>query len=188
MSLFGNFAGGHTTIRQYQLIFSPREFSSYFKFTTVRNPWDRLLSAFVFLKNGGTNERDARWAREHLSAYDDFEAFVHGWLSRANIAKARYHLRAQRDFICVGRGSPLVDFIAYFENLKSDFTYICERLHMDSQLLTLNDGPARAKYYTEHYSDAMMRKVAEVYADDIRMLGYSFDNSSLSLQLARRRH
>src|SRR5262249_55841862 len=152
----------------YQLIFSPREFSSYFKFTIVRNPWDRLLSAFMFLKNGGSNERDAGWARENLAEYDDFEALVHTWLSRQNIARARYHLRAQRDFICAGRGRPLVDFIAYFENLGPDFRFICERLRLDRPLLALNDGPTREKHFTEYYTESMRRKVAEVYADDIQ--------------------
>ncbi|HSH75802.1 MAG TPA: sulfotransferase family 2 domain-containing protein, partial [Longimicrobiales bacterium] len=57
-SLFGNLAGGHLTVRKYQMIYRRREFSEYFKFTFVRNPWDRVVSAFFFLKEGGVNEVD----------------------------------------------------------------------------------------------------------------------------------
>lgn len=58
MTLFGNLGGAQLRIPHDQLIFSQREFEDYFKFTFVRNPWDRLLSAFLFLKKGGANKVD----------------------------------------------------------------------------------------------------------------------------------
>jgi len=84
-SLFGNLAGGHMTIERYKIIFTKDEFDQYFKFTFVRNPWDRLVSAFTFLKGGGMDERDERWAKMHLSEFDDFESFVKGWINERNI-------------------------------------------------------------------------------------------------------
>ena len=41
-SLFNNLGGGHIPLINYQLIFPKEEFENYFKFTIVRNPWDRL--------------------------------------------------------------------------------------------------------------------------------------------------
>ncbi len=58
--LFGELAGGHAHIGVYQLAFSHLEFSSYFKFAFVRNPWDRLFSAYAFLRDGGMDESDRR--------------------------------------------------------------------------------------------------------------------------------
>ena len=52
----------HGTIRTYQSVFSQAEFQSYFKFTFVRNPWDRLFSAWNFIKKGGKSRYDALWA------------------------------------------------------------------------------------------------------------------------------
>lgn len=55
---------------------NPRKFERFFKFAFVRNPWDRLVFTYFFLKNGGVNEMDRRFAAEHLARYDGFAAFV----------------------------------------------------------------------------------------------------------------
>ena len=62
-ALFGNLAGGHSRVVDYQLVFNSNEYSNYFKFTFVRNPWDRLVSAFFFLKKGGFNDADKKWVK-----------------------------------------------------------------------------------------------------------------------------
>ena len=66
-SLFGNLAGGHATLADYQIIFAKHEFDNYFKFSFVRNPWDRVYSAYNFLKKGGATDFDRQWAMPMLS-------------------------------------------------------------------------------------------------------------------------
>jgi hypothetical protein len=184
-SLFGYPTGGHATMNEYQIIFSPREIRDYFKFTVVRNPWDRLVSAFLFLKHGGMNVEDKTWAQEHLSRYEDFDTFVRVGISQAHI-RARTHFRPQCDFICLRRGEPSVDFIGYYENLEADFSHICQRLNASPQLPKLNESQFQKERYQNYYTEETRRKVADVYADDIRVLGYSFDNANLSAQLLAR--
>jgi Sulfotransferase family len=184
-SLFGNLAGGHTTLRMYQIVFSPREYTEYFKFSIVRNPWDRLVSAYQFLKNDGMNDDDRTWAEQHLSGYPDFDTFVQGWLNETNVRKG-IHFLPQSEFITNCRNQADLDFIGYFENLDSDFAHICARLGVTASLPRLNNTRSRGKDFRTYYTDKTRRIVAEVYAEDISMLGYSFDNSSLAAQLAQR--
>ena len=185
-SLFHNLAGAHQSLKKYRIMFSPTEFSEYFKFAFVRNPWDRLLSAFFFLKNGGLTANDKRWSEENLSSYSDFESFVRNGIQRKDI-RAFAHFRPQSDFICLKKQQPAVDFVGYFENLHDDFAYVCRKLNLNSRLIESNRSPLK-KNYQDYYTGEMRQIVARLYAEDIEMLGYSFDNSTLPAMLAARRH
>lgn len=184
-SLFGDFDCGHTSLKRYQIMFSPEDFNRYFKFTIVRNPFDRLVSAFLFMKKGGINEKDKLWAERKFARYDDFDAFVKGWVNRWNVARA-LHFRPQSSFICISPGRHRLDFIGYFENLESDFGLIANKLHINSSLITTNRNESREKDYRQYYTDETRAIVAEVYADDLNLLGYSFDNSDLSARWSSR--
>jgi hypothetical protein len=184
-SLFGDFDCGHTGLKRYQIMFAPGEFKNYFKFTVVRNPYDRLVSAFLFMKKGGINEKDRRWAERNLSPYADFDAFVKGWVNRKNI-RSGLHFRPQCGFICLEKNRPALDFIGYYENLAADFALICRKLQKGATLLEANRNLSRARNYQEYYTAESRKIVAEAYADDLQVLGYAFDNSNLEKQLARR--
>lgn len=184
-SLFGNVSFGHGSLKRYQIMFGPEEFNRYFKFSVVRNPFDRLVSAFLFMKQGGMNEKDKRWAERNLTPYAGFDAFVKGWVNRTNIWKG-LHFRPQGSFICLEKNRPGLDFIGYLENLEADFDFICRKLNIKTTLLEANRNRSRTKAYWEYYTDETRQIAADAYADDLRILGYNFDNSSLPKQLARR--
>jgi hypothetical protein len=182
-AIFGNLAGGHTTLDDYLNVFEPRCIVSYFKFTVVRNPWDRLVSAFQFLKAGGFNAEDRNWSSGELGQFNDFDQFVKGWLNKENIWKW-HHFRPQYHYILERRGKVQLDFIGFLENLEEDFRYIAERLGLDCRLQHVNKSEHND--YRDYYNEETMRIVADVYDTDIKLLGYNFDNSSLPAQLAKR--
>jgi hypothetical protein len=177
-------AGGHRTISGYRTMLSPELYRCCFKFTFVRNPWDRLVSAFFFLKNKDMKSNH-RWAKENISEFETFDAFARKWVTRENVWK-NSHFRPQFHFICMGSRRPAVDFIGYYENLADDFSLICERLRINTALREENRNALRGRNYKEYYTDETQRIVAEAYAEDIEMLGYSFDNSSLPTQMEAR--
>lgn len=184
-SLFGNVSGAHHTLKKFQIMFGPREFSEYFKFSFVRNPWDRLVSAFHFLKKGGLTVCDKKWSDKNLSPYPDFDAFVRRGLQEKKI-RAFPHFRPQCDYICLAKNRPGVDFIGYFENLDEDFSYICQQLKVNPTLQSLNRNDSRKRDFREYYTAETREIVSRVYADDIQVLGYSFDNGNISKLLAAR--
>lgn len=182
-TIFGNLAGGHTTLEQYLSIFQPSLIVKYFKFTIVRNPWDRLVSAYFFLSNGGFGEKDQAWFKSELESFSGFDDFVENWVNRKNIWKWN-HFRPQYHYMLDKRGKVPLDFVGFFENINEDFKYIADRTGTNCTLPELNIS--RHSSYMEHYSEKTLNIVADVYAEDIKMLGYNFDNSSVQAQLASR--
>lgn len=151
-------------------------FSDYFKFTFVRNPWDRLVSAFVFLNAGGVNQEDELLRQRFLAKYDgDFDSFVVDFVNPENMAKVM-HFRPQHTFIC-DASSPAVDFVGRFEQLEEDFAIVCERIGIPT-----GDLPhlvqSRHGHYTEYYTPKTRDAVARVYARDIDIFGYDFVRQS----------
>ncbi len=174
-SLFGDMVATHLAVKSFQLIYSKQEFESYFKFTFVRNPWDRLFSAFRFLKRGGMTDKDRAWANTQLAPYDTFDDFVRRWVTAKNVASWQ-HFKPQHRFLLDPAGRLQIDYVGRFETLEQDFCHIAERLGIERTIAHHNrtDGPS-ATDYRSFYTDETRRIVADVYRRDIELFDYRFD-------------
>lgn len=170
-ALFGNYGGGHRSVRSYRRIFGPRVFNQYFKFTFVRNPYSRLLSAYQFFRNGGFNESDQLWASENLSQFASFEAFVMDWLNEHSIW-SKDHFVPQYAFVSDVDSNLEVDFVGKFESIDDDFREVCHRLGVTATLGTENSGGTGTASWRDHYSNMMLDKVSRIYAKDFAVFSY----------------
>lgn len=170
-SLFGELPE-HLTAIQYRWIFGHDQFQRLFKFAIVRNPWDRLLSAFTYLKNGGWGPHDHQWAEENLKGVSDINEFVHTWLTTERLARHQ-HLWPQHWFVNDLWNRPTADFIGHFETLPQDFEYLKKKLQIEASLQFVN----RSSHidYRQAFDDAAVEKVASLYRRDIQQFKYSFD-------------
>lgn len=185
-SLFGGITGSHMKIVEYQTMFCQQQFDQYFKFTFVRNPWDRAVSAFFYLKKGGMGEMNRNWAMRNLGSYSDFDTFVKQWVNQENI-HSHSHFRPQYKFICLpGKRKPAVDFIGYFENLDADYSFIKKKIGVRAKLQTRNVTNERHRDYRQYYSEETKEIIANVYHEDIELFGYDFDNQMIEKVVTRR--
>lgn len=150
---------------------NPRKFREYFKFAFVRNPWDRLLSAYIFLKKGGLNQMDRAWAEANLSQFETFEEFVTEWVNEENIW-SWVHFTPQHYFICDDQGNIKMDFVGRMENIQEDFSYICQKINKQVKLPEVNK--TRNDHYSNYYNDKTREIVSNVYAKDIEIFSYKF--------------
>lgn len=170
-SLFGELPY-HYTASQYRVIFGRRDFNRYFKFAFARNPWDRLYSAWSYLKGGGWDDNDRIWAETHLADTDDFNEFVLHWLTPDRLT-AHLHFQPQSHFLCDRHGRLLIDYLGYFETLQADFHIIRNRINPGAELPHTNRSSRQD--YRDIYTPAAVERVAALYAQDIALLGYRFD-------------
>ena len=161
----------HIPYSEFEIKDSDR-FWRYFKFTFVRNPWDRLVSSYCFLKKGGLTKDDRRWASNVLAPYEDFEGFVKGWVQPKNI-ETKIHFVPQHRFICDSEGRIRVDFLGRFERVAEDWREISQRLELPTELGHHNRS--RHRHYAEFYTPETAAIVAEVYARDIELFGYRLE-------------
>jgi hypothetical protein len=146
-------------------------FDRYFKFSIVRNPWDRLVSVFAW-----TNQK---WAKGLELTDTEFEASVrqlHAMFITARAAKQPLrvgpHFWPQVHFLVDRDRRPLLDFIARHENLAADWERIREKIGIQAELPLRMRSHHRP--YQSYYSPATRAMVAEIYAEDIAALSYSF--------------
>jgi len=172
-TLFENLLPGHMKVYMYQLIFPKRIFDSYFKFAFTRNPWDRLASAYMFMKGGGAHEKDRLWSEKTLTKYDSFENFVKNGLRNHEI-QSWPHFRPQVDFLRGQNGKIELDFIGRFENLQQDFNHVRDHLGLSGELLFINKTKTKREPYQTYYSDELREIAARFYKEDIDVFDYEF--------------
>ena len=168
-ALYG-YAAGHHTCAEFRDS-NPNKFHLYFKFSFVRNPWDRLVSAYFHLKSESGVPINVAWFRDNLSKYRDFEHFVHEGLSSPNVS-SWVHFRPQVDFITDSVGKVLVDFVGHFEDIQIDFSHVAQRVGIRNSLPWANKSCH--EHYISYYSDDTREIVRQFYQKDVEVLGYDF--------------
>ena len=170
-SIFGDVTlEGHRSVSFYKQVFGNR-YSDFFTFTIVRNPWDRLYSAYKFLEKGGMNIHDKNAFETHISIYRDFEDFVLNGLNEKIIWEIM-HLIPQHEFVCDKNGKIIVDHIGRFENLNKSIEKINDILKSDFKLEHHNKTDK--KDYKDIYTTKMIEKVHQIYQKDIDIFEYNF--------------
>ena len=164
-SLFEKEQWGHRDVAYYRFVFGKKRFNSYFKFCFVRNPYDRLYSAYCFLKKGGMNQGDQDFNSTYLSEYSSFEDFVLNGLHKKEIINW-VHFKPQCSFLKNKKGQLEVDFVGKLENIESDFNKLKSLLKKENSILThLN----KSKKETIVVSDSCKKVIETVYQEDFSL-------------------
>jgi hypothetical protein len=152
----------------------------------ARNPWDRLVSAYRFIKRGsgigGPHAgRVLRAEQYRIPEFDSFESFVNNWLTGRDLMTLDLALQPQSQFLFNHRGEILVDHLGRFEALESTYAYLNEHFGALAPMRRSNRSGDPVDYRT-FYTPDIIERVGQTYAEDIRMLGYSFDGPAAANQ------
>ncbi|HFD79851.1 MAG TPA: sulfotransferase [Gammaproteobacteria bacterium] len=144
-------------------------FDRYYKFSLVRNPYDKAVSQFEYMKKRPD-------LREFLgmSENDDFKTYL------TLIAK-KVHVQwdSQYKFILDDSGNALVDYVGRFENFDEDVTTILDALNMHKNIFGVrkkipHTNKSTRKHYRDYYDDESKAMLEALYKKDIAMFGYAF--------------
>jgi len=159
-----------------------------FIFTFVRNPYSRLVSRYIHMKNFFI---DSRHRHKSLSVGQAAQTSIKKYFEYHNIEftednfnfprfvkfaqkKVDPHWESQIDkFESQVISLDNIDFIGKLENLQQDFNTVCDKIKIPQQQLP-HLNKTNHKHYTEYYDDETKQIVAEKYAKDIEYFGYEF--------------
>ena len=143
----------HSSLIEYRAALGEEQFRAFYKFTCVRNPWDRMVSYYF-----GTGPQVAEWDREAL------EKLVLKTLSVTDYLR----LDDEADpFANVNR-------IMRFETLAEDFRSVCAELDISTAPLPEYNRSKR-EHYSKYYDKKLRTLVAERFASEIEHFGYRFE-------------
>lgn len=146
------------------------KFDKAFKFSFVRNPFDRLVSTYNYaLKwveiNPGTSIG-------FLANYSTFEEFIERGLTRELIEK-HYFFWPYTKYLFI-KNKLSVDKVGKFETLESDFKSILNNPELELPRLNTSNLSIYKENTETYYSKRTKTKVIELYRMDFDNFGYEY--------------
>lgn len=177
----------HLTAGEYVALghLTAERFESYFKFSFVRNPWDRIVSEYKY---------------RGYPVKIDFKTYLFKHLPAPGWTDSYRHIIPQYDFLYDGEGKLLVDFVGRYERLQADFDEVCARADIpptplprvnrsleDARPNTLRELRKRLRraiwsrershtfpHYSEYYDGESREFVATLFKKDVETFNYAF--------------
>lgn len=141
-----------------------------YTFTIVRNPWDRMVSSYHYMKNISLKEGSG-WLKLNEITEDNFPTFDY-WVRNITEFKSPdvYWFgphTSQAEWIDCN-----IDLIIRYENLETDFEYLQRAFNTTAPLSHIyNSGRT---HYRDYYTDETKRIVEKLYEDDIDIWKYQY--------------
>ena len=151
---------GHLSVRQVRPYLGDAVCDEYFKFTFVRNPFDRFVSYCAFMtRQQGAFDRDPQGTMRRILF--ELRPMDH------------VHFQPQYTLLTNDAGALETDFIGRVERMQEDYDAICARIGIPSRPLDKVNSSRRGDY-RQYYDRTLMEGVAALYRGDLERFGYTF--------------
>lgn len=178
-TLFNQKSTGHYYFQNYRS-YDKQKSEEFFSFAIVRNPWDRMVSSYMFLKQGGMNQHDLKFSNTYLKEFESFESFIYA-LRDYNFRKKILnwiHFIPQYKFVCDENENVKVKYIGKYENIGQAFDFIKQYFNMSEKILEVINTSDHNAYWS-YYTNDMVEIVGEIYKKDIELFQYKFPYDKL---------
>ena len=163
---------------------------SYQTFFFVREPFERLLSAYrdkfvgkttsLYEEEGKKIVREVRGdsmgnSTSQRPSFDEFTSYIDR-LSDPSMWDIHWRPSHQTCFPCAIN----YDYVGYFDTIKEDADYILKRLGLDKEVEFPALKSGTPKLLETHYSQIPLDRIirlAEIYRVDFEMFGFKYPDS-----------
>lgn len=169
----------HASYEEFAQVASPDELS-YFKFTTIRNPMDSVVSAY-FKKKHDHNGRFSRGTfgkGQPISpkALEQYRFIAETDSPFSEFFKHFYTQPYRRPRL--EKTAENCDFVMKFENLEADFQKVLEKLNLPhTPIPVINKTDGKKDDYLQYYTDDVIPLAKDIFGDLMTEWGYEFPKS-----------
>lgn len=155
----------HLTSSQIRNEVGVEVFNSYYKFSVVRNPWEKAISQYIYMKE---KRKDLRQF-VGMSKFTSFKSYL-------SLISKKTHVQwmKQVDFIKRRNGDFLVDNVIKFENLEKETQMVFGILGIKNIKLP-HANKSNKMHYSSYYDDESIEMIYSLYKEDIETFNYKFD-------------
>lgn len=155
-----------------------KNFSDYFSFVIVRNPWDRYYSFFKYFKEYAEKykNKDAsiKWNEPEINQGKMCEELFANKTDEIVLRNIILNNKCQSDYYTNQHNEIIVSHIAKFENLNKEFELLCNKVNVNySPLVHGNKSLIKSSYYNI-YTKETITLVTEKERDLIKLKGYEY--------------
>jgi len=141
---------------------SKNKVENYLKFCIIRNPYNKLYSAWNFIKNRHGYENVNDFVKNKLN-----EEFIYG--KEIIPRDSRVHYRPQFTFVYDTKNNKFADFIIRYENLNDDISKINKEYNLN---IPLYDNGNTQKNYIKYFNKESIKKINSLYQKDFELFNY----------------
>lgn len=154
----------HDTAAERLAVLGPEEFQRRFRFTLVRNPYDRYISKYFY------DDKSGRSYEELLRAFPD-------WLDQMEEENrngtATRHRRTMKWWLTGEDGTLLVDHFYKLEELDKGLAEISERLGRKVEMKRIKSSPVTHDKNDILGSAELRQRLHALLAEDFEHFGYA---------------
>lgn len=151
---------GHLSVRQVRPYLGDEVCDAYFKFSFVRNPFDRFVSYCAFMtRQHGAFDRDPQGTMRKILF--EMRPLDH------------VHFQPQYTLLVDDAGNLEMDMIGRVEAMQDSYDAVCARIGIPSRALDRVNSSRRGDY-RQYYDQALIDGVADLYRRDLELFDYTF--------------
>jgi hypothetical protein len=153
----------------------PAFFEGAYRFTFVRNPWDRFASSFHFMRHGTEWQLQRDWADAHIGelSFGEFTRRLKAPMHRAAVMAERFFWPQTA---WLDGAADTAHDVFRFEALGPALDQICARLGLEPPPVIPQLRKVHRADFRDLYDDETRDIVGRIYRRDVEAFGYRFSD------------